>query len=296
MLGEHLARRVEDRRAVGRPSSLALAGRPHGAPSSPRPPPARRARRDRQREPARRAPAARRPCARARDRAGSRRSRPGSCGAWRRRSACASPPRRRAMSARISARGGQRVLARAGRSATQLALRLGQRHDRAERLQQPDEEDVRRCPGGRRGGTASISVVGRGDEVLVEERERDLVARAVDDDVGVTRRAVGEHDAVAVEARDVRLRRDRRRARCGRGCRPETVGCASPKRVVGLGQPVALHVARRAMQDQPRMIRCADRERDARVVGAAGRSAGRRRTWARSTRRGGRRGTSRAAT
>ena len=35
---------------------------------------------------------------------------------------------------------------------------------------------------------------------VVEERERDLVARAVDDDVGVHARAVGELDLVAVEA------------------------------------------------------------------------------------------------
>ena len=47
-----------------------------------------------------------------------------------------------------------------------------------------------------------------GEEVLVEERERDLVAGAVDDDVGLLRGPVGEADAVAFEALDVRLRRD----------------------------------------------------------------------------------------
>ena len=43
-------------------------------------------------------------------------------------------------------------------------------------------------------------VVPGGDEVLVEEREGDLVARAVDDEVGVDLAAVGEPDLVAVRA------------------------------------------------------------------------------------------------
>jgi hypothetical protein len=44
-------------------------------------------------------------------------------------------------------------------------------------------------------------VVGRRDEVGVEEREGDAVAGAVDDDVDVLAGAVGELDLVAVGAR-----------------------------------------------------------------------------------------------
>ena len=51
-------------------------------------------------------------------------------------------------------------------------------------------------------------VVGRGDQALVEERERDLVAGAVDDDVGLDLAAVGEHDRALGQPRDVRLGRD----------------------------------------------------------------------------------------
>ena len=77
-------------------------------------------------------------------------------------------------------------------------------------------------------------VVGRGDQRRVEERERHLVARAVDDDVGLDLGAVGEAHASLGRAR----------ARFGFGVispcarrermSSETVGCASPKSVVGL--------------------------------------------------------------
>jgi hypothetical protein len=52
-------------------------------------------------------------------------------------------------------------------------------------------------------------VVRRRQEVGVEEREGQLVARAVHDEVGVDARAVGEVDPVALEAVDVRLGHDR---------------------------------------------------------------------------------------
>ena len=101
-----------------------------------------------------RAARARRRAARSLSRSrGSRRSRPGSCGAWRPRSACASRPGRRRMSARSSAAGGS-AYSPAQVVGDPLPLRLGQRHDRPERLQQPDEGQVGDGPGGRRGGTA----------------------------------------------------------------------------------------------------------------------------------------------
>ena len=119
-----------------------------------------------------------------------------------------------------------------------LRLRLGERHDRADRLQQPDEREARVA----RREDAAVEVdpvVRRGEQALVEEREADLVARAVDDDVGVHPLAVGELHPVRAELRDVRPRRDRavddavedparhRRVRL-------------PEAVVGLGQAVAL--------------------------------------------------------
>jgi hypothetical protein len=90
----------------------------------------------------------------------------------------------------------------------ELGLALGDRHDRPERLDEPDEVDPRHV------GMEDVLVqrdlvVGRRQELGVEEREAQLVARAVDDEVGVDARAVGEVDPVALEAVDVRLRRDR---------------------------------------------------------------------------------------
>ena len=53
------------------------------------------------------------------------------------------------------------------------------------------------------------AIVRRREEALVEERERDAVARAVDHHVGVHARPVGELHPVGAELRDVRPRRDR---------------------------------------------------------------------------------------
>ena len=115
------------------------------------------------------------------------------------------------------------------------ALGLGERHDRAERLQQADEVEA---------GDVGVEdapeqldvVVGRGEQVVVEEGEGDLVAGAVDDDVGVRLAAVGEAHAIALERGDVRLRRDRA-VRDAVEDAPETVGWASPNLWSGLGRP-----------------------------------------------------------
>ena len=79
-------------------------------------------------------------------------------------------------------------------------------------------------------------VVGRGEEVVVEEREADLVARAVHHDVGVHLAAVGEADGLpsseamfgfgAIVPWAMRSR-----------MRPETVGWDSPNLWSGLGSP-----------------------------------------------------------
>ncbi len=87
------------------------------------------------------------------------------------------------MSARTSAAGRQHVVAEQV-IADPLALGLGEGHDRAEGLEQADEVEA---------GDVGVEdaaeeldvVVGRGDEVGVEEGEGDAVAGAVDDDVGV---------------------------------------------------------------------------------------------------------------
>ena len=79
-------------------------------------------------------------------------------------------------------------------------LRLGQRHDRAERLDEPDEVEARV-----RGNDPAVEgnpVLGRRDEVRVEERKGDLVTRAVDDEVDLLLAAVREPDRTAAgEAR-----------------------------------------------------------------------------------------------
>ena len=90
-------------------------------------------------------------------------------------------------------------------------------------------------------------VVGRRDQVGVEERERDLVAGAVDDDVGVLLAAVGEPHRALGQLGDVRLRRDL----AVRDPREDVVGhrrVGAAERVVGLRQAVALHVADRQPQ------------------------------------------------
>ena len=52
-------------------------------------------------------------------------------------------------------------------------------------------------------------VVRSRDEVLIEEREGDLVARAVDDQVGLDDGPVDEAHLPAFQRLDIRLRRDR---------------------------------------------------------------------------------------
>ena len=176
------------------------------------------------------------------------------------------------MKRRISARARQRVLALEVLG-DPAALRLGERHHRAERLQQADEEEVRDL--GMEDAAVELDpVVLRRDEVLVEERERDLVARAVDDDVGVDARAVLELDRVPVETADVRLDLDRpvgdavedaagdRRVRLAEG-------------VVGL-RKAELHRVAGVELDEVVDRLLADLERDPRVVPRAGRSACRR--------------------
>ena len=80
---------------------------------------------------------------------------------------------------------------------------------------------------------------GARDEILVEERERDLVARAVDDDVGVDALPSTNRTCAPVERLDVRLRRDRAVLDAVEDpAGDRRVGLAEP--VVGLGQPVAL--------------------------------------------------------
>ena len=106
-------------------------------------------------------------------------------------------------------------------------------------------------------------VVGRRDEVLVEERERDLVARAVDDEVGLDARAVGELDLVLVQAGDVRLGRDRAVGQPVEDpARDRRVRLA--ELVVGLLEAVVLHPADRLAHHQPERL-LLDLERDPRV-------------------------------
>ena len=82
------------------------------------------------------------------------------------------------------------------RSATHSRLRLGERHDRPERLDEADEVEAgvldRDDPAVER-----QPVVGRREDLRVEEREGDLVAGAVDDEVDLLLAAVGEADGAA---------------------------------------------------------------------------------------------------
>ena len=102
-------------------------------------------------------------------------------------------------------RGGrrQRVLAAQVRG-DPLPLRLRERHDRAERLQQPDEEDVVDVRVEDAAEQRQV-VVRRADQVRIEERERHLVAGAPHDRVDLLDRAVLEAHAVAQQLGDVRL-------------------------------------------------------------------------------------------
>ena len=108
-------------------------------------------------------------------------------------------------------------------------------------------------------------VVGRGQEVLVEEREGDLVAGAVHDHIGVHLAAVREPDPVALQRGDVRLGRDRAVSDPVEDA-PGDRGMGLAELVVWLGQAVALGRAGERLDrlvDHP----LADRERHARVVG-----------------------------
>ena len=83
------------------------------------------------------------------------------------------------MSASSSGFGGQRVAA-GEVVADPLGLRLGERHGRAQRLQERDEVEPGQL-GMKDAPEQREVVVRRGDQRRVEEREADLVARAVDD-------------------------------------------------------------------------------------------------------------------
>ncbi len=93
------------------------------------------------------------------------------------------------------------------RSPQPCPLSLGERHDRSQRLEESGEEHV---------GDVGVddpaekldAVLGGRDEVLLEEREGDLVARAVHHHVGLHRAAVREPDPSRGERLDVRLRGD----------------------------------------------------------------------------------------
>ena len=191
------------------------------------------------------------------------------------------------MSASSSAARRQRVAA-GEVVADPLRLRLGQRHRRAERLQQREEVQAGQV-GVEDAPVERQLVVGRGDAGRVEEREADLVARAVDDDVGRARpcrrrrrrvslvsRAMFGLGVMSPWVRRVRIVSRDRRVRLERA-------------VVGLGQAVALHVADRGAQRRLHEA-LADRAAGCAAWSRTGRAGGRRRTWGRSTRRGARRG------
>ncbi|HEX4687006.1 MAG TPA: hypothetical protein VH228_09490 [Nocardioides sp.] len=88
-----------------------------------------------------------------------------------------------------------------------MRLGLGERHDRAERLDQSDEVEAGAVRGDDPAVEVDVVVLGA-DHGVVEEREGDLVAGAVDDDVGLDARAVGEVHARPVEPGDRGLDRD----------------------------------------------------------------------------------------
>ena len=132
----------------------------------------------------------------------------------------------------------------------ELGLPLGDRHDRAERLDQSDEVQ----PGHRRVEHPFVEpdlVVSAGvKKVTAEEGERDLVSGAVDHQVGRDAAAVGEDHGVAVEPLDGGLRDNgavgqpvEHPAGHGRVCLGELV--------VGLLEAVARHRSRGRAHEQP---------------------------------------------
>ena len=166
------------------------------------------------------------------------------------------------MSARTSA-GAGRWYSPAQEPGDPVRLRLGQGHRRAQRLQQRQEEHVVDL-GMEHPAVQRQVVVGGRDQVLVEEREGDLVAGAVDDEVDVLLdRAIGEAHRRALERRDVRLGHD---LAVGHA-REDVVGdrrVGLADEVVGLGQPERRRAADHAL-DQLVHPALAQREGDARV-------------------------------
>lgn len=86
-----------------------------------------------------------------------------------------------------------------------LRLQLGYRHDRVQRLDQADEVQVLQVRVHHAPVEVDPVVTRRIEQLRIEEREADLVARAVDDLPDPLHRAVGEPHAVALEALDVGL-------------------------------------------------------------------------------------------
>ena len=102
-------------------------------------------------------------------------------------------------------------------------------------------------------------VVGRGDQIRGEEREADLVAGAVDDDVRRLFAPVGEDHGLRGQPCDVRLGRDVA-VREPRQDRVADRRVRLERAVVGLGQAVALHRPDRGAQRRLHEA-LADRER-----------------------------------
>ncbi len=140
-------------------------------------------------------------------------------------------------------------------------LRLGQRHDRAERLHQPDEEQSRVL----RVDDPSVEVdvvLARGHHPLVEEREGHLVAGAVDDRVELGRPPVGEEHLRALEPVDVRHHGDVAVPEPGQQVVADR-GVRVQHGVVGLRQPVVGDLALRDPQHR-RHAQLLERERTTR--------------------------------
>jgi len=161
----------------------------------------------------------------------------------------------------LALRLGREVVAAGEVVADPLRLQLGERHHRADRLQQPHEEHVV-YPWMKHAPEQRQVVSRRRDQIRIEEREADLVARAVHDDVGVDLASVGEPHGALGQLRDVRLGRD-----LAVGDAREHVvghrGMGLAEAMVGLGKAVALHVTHH--QPEHRCLRApAHRVRDAR--------------------------------
>src|SRR5206468_2820337 len=101
-------------------------------------------------------------------------------------------------------------------------LRLGQRHDRTERLYETDEVQAHM-------GWVDDAVeqrylvVGSGDDLVVQERERDLVACAIDDSTDLPGRAIGDVVRWSVRMPNRYLGRTCAPRRIARNVRSETL-------------------------------------------------------------------------